>query len=353
MPEMLAELLVSNDAIDDAPELQRRLDQDGYLFFRKLLDPDELSKMRREMLTVMQAGGWLVEGTDPMDGIADPAARSTEGDLEYTDVYHEVYRIQSFHEIAHRPEILTLLERIRGCPMMPQPQKVARLWFPKFTEHTTPIHQDFVHFQGTFDNLTCWSPVGDCPRKLGGLAVLRGSHKVGRVLEHHFSLGAGSLIVDTDAHEELVPEGELQTEWLTTDYEIGDTLIFPALTMHKALPNLTEDRLRVSLDNRYQRVGDPIAEHMLNPHLSSMSPLSWDEVYADWDSDEFQYYWKKFDTPVLPKITEYLDKAFDEAVELAQGGDDRAKLHLRRLATRNPESDQGQTAATVLAALAE
>ena len=167
------------------------------------------------------------------------------------------------------------------------------------------------------------------------------------------ALGASSLIVDTDAHEELVPEGELQTEWLTTDYEIGDTLIFPALTMHKALPNLTEDRLRVSLDNRYQRVGDPIAEHMLNPHLSSMSPLSWDEVYADWDSDEFQYYWKKFDTPVLPKITEYLDKAFDEAVELAQGGDDRAKLHLRRLATRDPESDQGQTAATVLAALAE
>ena len=53
------------------------------------------------------------------------------------------------------------------------------------------------------------------------------------------------------------------------------------------------------------------------------------------------------------KITEYLDKAFDEAVELAQGGDDRAKLHLRRLAIRDPESDLGQTAATVLAALAE
>ena len=37
--------------------------------------------------------------------------------------------------------------------MIPQPQKVARLWFPKFTEHTTPIHQDFVHFQGCHENL--------------------------------------------------------------------------------------------------------------------------------------------------------------------------------------------------------
>jgi ectoine hydroxylase-related dioxygenase (phytanoyl-CoA dioxygenase family) len=341
--DYLSELRPSNDARDDAVELRRRLDEEGYLFFRKLLDPARLSQMRREMLTAMQAGGWLVEGTDPVDGIANPDARSTEGDLEYTDVYHEVYKLQAFHEIAHCREVMDLLERIRGCEMMPQPQKVARLWFPKFTEHTTPIHQDFVHFQGTHDNLTCWSPVGDCPRELGGLAVLRGSHKVGRVLEHHFSLGAGSLHVDPKAHDEL------NDEWLTTDYEIGDTLIFPALTIHKALPNLTEDRLRVSLDNRYQRVGDPIAEHMLNPHLSSVSPLSWDDVYAGWDSDEFQYYWKKFDTPVLPKITEYLDQAFDEAVDLARQGDDRARLHLRRLVIRDPQSEQGAVASSVLA----
>ena len=293
----LSELRISNDARDDAEELRRRLEDDGYLFFRRLLDPTRLLSLRREMLMVMQACGWLVEGTDPVDGIANPEARSTEGDPEYTNVYHQVYRLQSFHEIAHCREVLDLLERIGGGQMIPQPQKVARLWFPKFTEHTTPIHQDFVHFQGTWDNLTCWSPIGDCPRDLGGLAVLRGSHRVNRVLDHHFSLGAGSLHVDPAAH------GELGDEWQTTDYEVGDTLIFPALTVHKALPNVTEDRLRVSLDNRYQRVDDPIAEHMLNPHLSSMSPLSWADVYAEWSSDEFQYYWKAHNIPVLPKIT--------------------------------------------------
>lgn len=346
-PHDLSELRVSNDARDHATELKLRLDHDGYLFFRGLLNAERLLNLRRDMLTVMQAGGWLIEGTDPVDGIADPNARSTEGDPEYTDVYHQVYRLRSFHDIAHSQEVLDILERVRGCRMMPQPQKVARLWFPKFTEHTTPIHQDFVHFQGTHDNLTCWSPIGDCPRELGGLAVLRGSHKVDRVLEHHFSLGAGSLHVDPTEHSEL------SDEWLTTDYEVGDTLIFPALTIHKALPNVTEDRLRVSLDNRYQRVGDPIAEHMLNPHLASMSPLCWEDVYKDWDSNEFQYYWKEFETPVLPKITEYLDKAFDEAVELAKGGDERAKLHLRRAVSKDASSDQGKIAASVLAALAD
>ena len=336
------ELIASNDIRDDSVAMNTRLEEDGYLFFRRLLDPDQLWSLRREMLSVMQSGGWLVAGTDPVDGIANPAARSTEGDLEYTDVYHQVYRLQSFHEIGHSRSVLDLLETIRGCEMMSQPQKVARLWFPRFTDHTTPVHQDFVHFQGTHDNLTCWSPVGDCPRDLGGLAVLRGSHKVGRVLDHHFSLGAGSLIVDTDSNSEL------SDEWLTTDYQAGDTLIFPALTVHKALPNVTKNRLRVSLDNRYQRVSDPIAEHMLNPHLSSMSALSWNEVYADWDSDEFQFYWKKHNLTVLPKITEYLETAFNEAVKLTELGDDRARLHLSRIAARDPNSDQGRRAIRTL-----
>ena len=184
----LGELKTSNDARGDAPELRRRLDQDGYLFFRQLLAPDRLLILRREMLTVMQTGGWLIKGTDPVDGIANPDARSTEGDPEYTDVYHQVYRLQSFHDVAHSREVMDVLERVRGCPMMPQPQKVARLWFPEFTEHTTPIHQDFVHFQGTHDNLTCWSPIGDCPRELGGLAALgRRADALNEVRLHPFS----------------------------------------------------------------------------------------------------------------------------------------------------------------------
>jgi hypothetical protein len=88
---------------------------------------------------------------------------------------------------------------------------------------------------------------------------------------------------------------------------------------------------------------------MLNPHLSSMSALSWDDVYAGWNSTEFQYYWKDLNLPVLPKITKFLDQAFEEAVELCRTGDERAKLHLRRIATREPASEQGRRAASVLA----
>jgi ectoine hydroxylase-related dioxygenase (phytanoyl-CoA dioxygenase family) len=268
-------------------------------------------------------------------GIANVDARSTEGDPGYTDVYHQVYRLQSFHAMAHSSEILDVLQQVTGSPMMPLPQKVARLWFPKFTQHTTPTHQDFVHFQGTLENLTCWGPIGECPRELGGLAVLKGSHKVGRVLDHRFSLGAGSLNLDAESHPEL--EG---LEWLTTDYQVGDTLIFPALTIHKALPNITEDRLRVSLDNRYQRIGDPVAEHMLNPHLATSSALSWDDVYEEWENDDLKYYWKQHENPVHPTITMYTEAAFNEAVELAKQGNEGAVLHLQRLSDRKDDSQK-------------
>lgn len=337
------ELRESNDAHEDAEELRRRLDEDGYLFFRKLQDPEGLWSLRREMLTVMQEGGWLVPDTDPIDGIANLDARCTEGDVSYSTVYHGVYKLEAFHRTAHRRDVLDMVERIYGRPAMPHPQKIARLWFPQYTEHTTPAHQDFVHFQGNYQTLTCWAPVGDCPRELGGLAMLAGSHKTDRVLNHHFSLGAGSLDVE-------LGDEERRREWHSTDYQCGDTLIFPALTVHKALPNITKDRLRVSLDNRYQAVGDTIAEHMLQPHLNIFNQLTWEEVYREWsdESRDLQFYWKSIENPVAPRDMSYLEQGFAEAVERAQGGDEHARHYLNRFIERDPSSREAEVAREVL-----
>lgn len=341
MSRTTAELRPANDALADAEELRRRLNTDGYLFFRRLQDPDKLLALRRDITGVLMQGGWLQPGTDPMAGIARPGAQCTEGDLEYTEVYHQVYRLESFHRSGHWPEVLNLIAKLAGEPVLPHPQKIARLWFPKYTEHTTPTHQDFVHFQGSYDTYTCWAPVGDCPIELGGLAVLAGSHRLRAIRDHHFSLGAGGLAVD---------EARLEGRWLSTDYQIGDSLVFNSLMVHQALPNLSEDRLRISLDNRYQHAGLPIAEHMLQPHLQGLHPLSWEEVYAGWQSDELKYYWKKHDLQVLPRLMTWAEKGFAQALDLAGGGDPRALHHLRRLLKRDPHSEQAQRARAVLAA---
>ena len=336
----LKELRVSNDVVNDPTELQSRIREEGYLFFRKLQSADKLHDLRVKMMTAIQNAGWLIQGTDPIDGIADISKQCTEGDNEYSQGYALPYSLQEFHESAHWPEVLETIEKIVGKAIMPHPQKVARIWFPKYTDHTTPTHQDYVHFQGSYNNLTCWTPVGDCPIELGGLAVIPGSHKVNRVLEHHFSLGAGALVVDETAHDDIDPV------WHTTNYEIGDTLIFPALTVHKALPNYTEDKLRLSLDNRYQAVGDTIAEHMLEPH--GPTGLDGDSVYKNWKTDELKYYWRNYKNPVVPRDMSFADKGFSEALSLARSGNDHAVFRLKRTIKNAPDSAYAKDARKVL-----
>jgi hypothetical protein len=105
--------------------------------------------------------------------------------------------------------------------------------------------------------------------------------------------------------------------------------------------------MRVSLDNRYQAIDIPIAEHMLMPHLSGIAPLEWDDVYSSWESEEFQNYWHGRNK-VVPKQEQWLEQIFDEVVALARQGDEAGTHHLRRFVRREPESDRGRVARDVL-----
>src|SRR3954449_13015060 len=113
-------------------------------------------------------------------------------------------------------------------------------------------------------------------------------------------------------------------------------MMFQSLTGNQALPNRSADRLRISLDNRYQGPDQPIAEHMLLPHLRAHHELSWDEVYRGWGSQDLQYYWKDLDLAVLPKDESWGAKGFEEALALARQGDANARHHLARLVKRAP-----------------
>lgn len=339
MDIQLTPFRVSNDLLGDGPGLRARMQEEGYLFFRRLQDRQALLDLRRSILTILQDRGWIVPGTPLMDGVADISQRCTEGDVEYAQVYHRMYRLEAFHRIAHVPEVMDVMSRIMDTEAFAHPQKICRMWFPRFTEHTTPAHQDFVHFQGNYETYTCWTPLGDCPIELGGLAVVPASHKVDKVLEHHFSLGAGQLNVDTDAYE---------GQWHSIDYEAGDCLMFHSLTLHRALPNTTADRLRLSLDNRYTARSAPVSDHMLTPHLSLHSPLTWDQIYAGWESDDLKYYWQDDTLNVVPQDMQYTDKSLTEAMARATQGDEAARLHLLRIIKRDPDSALAHRASAAL-----
>lgn len=48
--------------------------------------------------------------------------------------------------------------------------------------------------------------------------------------------------------------------------------------------------MRLSCDFRYQPLSEPIEEKSLQPHCLV---LEWEEIYAEWDNKDLQYYWKK------------------------------------------------------------
>ena len=275
-----------NALLDNPQALSRQMATDGFLFFRGLVPADETVALRREILQICDNYGWIAPGTELMDGIADPSADGMEpfcGVGVPPEAYGDVQRLESFHRFAHNPALVNMLSQLFDEKVLVHALKIARLMIPAKGNAPTPAHQDHIFIQGTKTVYTCWMPLGDCPRELGGLSVLRGSHKMG-VFPVRAAEGAGGrhVIFDEDTPQ----------EWFETDFQIGDVLVFHSLTVHKSIPNRTKNQIRLSTDFRYQPPSLPIETKSITPHCNV---LSWEEIYADWESKDLQYYWEQYD----------------------------------------------------------
>jgi ectoine hydroxylase-related dioxygenase (phytanoyl-CoA dioxygenase family) len=249
------ELLASNDALHDDRELRRRLGRDGYLFLRGIVDRPRLGALRLDILRLCCEHGWLATGSSPEEGLY-AGTPFPDYSTEYMPLYRKLIRLDSFNEFSRSPEIVSLFERLLGGPILVHPRNIARISFPGHYENTTQPHQDFWYIRGTPDTFTTWIPCGDCPRELGGLALVEGSHR-GGFRSHQPAIGAGgSGIRQSDIHG----------RWLSADYFAGDLLLFHAFTIHGALENRSPNRLRLSLDYRYQRADAPVDESSLREH---------------------------------------------------------------------------------------
>jgi ectoine hydroxylase-related dioxygenase (phytanoyl-CoA dioxygenase family) len=254
--------------------------QDGYLFVPGLIDREAIRRTRRDILDICARAGWLAPGSNPDDGIAAPGVRHVAGQPGFMEVYTKVQHLESFHALAHDPGIVEVVRLVVQDEVLVHPRNIARIIFPEITTYTTPAHQDFIHIKGTPETYTCWFPLGDCPPELGGLAILRGSHRQG-IFRHDPALGAGGRGIDT------APLGH---GWVASPLQEGDALFFHSHTVHRGLDNVTLDRLRLSCDFRYQAVSEPVHPSSLEPHHGR---LTWEEIYGGWRSEEWQYYWRQ------------------------------------------------------------
>ena len=222
---------VSNELLNQPDKLKKRAKQDGYLYFKGLIDSESIHRLRQDFLEICHQHGWAQGGDTLMDGIRT-GGPYMEGDDGYWPVLDEFQSLESFHAFAHHPSIIGMCDTLFGEKTLVHPRNIGRIMFPENTKYTTPAHQDFIHIRGTEETYTGWIPLGDCPMHLGGLTVLVGSHRSG-IYPVKPAFGAGGVGIDT---EPLEAEG---LHWVSGDYEIGDAMFFHSHTVHKALPNQT------------------------------------------------------------------------------------------------------------------
>ena len=225
---------------DDAAALRAAIARDGYLFVRRLVPPERVERLRRLILAHAQRVSWL-DPTAPVDQARRrPGLRLGDHQVaEWNALQTCAQTSDELWDVGDAPAVHRLLTAAFGRPsFLFLGMNTCRVVTPH-PELATRPHQDahYVHMGGDF--VTVWVPLGDCPTRLGPLAVWPGSHIAG--LRPHWGVGivAGGVEID---HEPV---------WHTTDFSIGDALVLTRHTIHRALPNVSEDTLRLSVDFRY------------------------------------------------------------------------------------------------------
>jgi 1-deoxypentalenic acid 11beta-hydroxylase len=233
----------ANEYLGDVDRLNALFNEDGYLFFRNVLEGAE--DVKRDFIHVLQQQGAVLPGA------SEPMWTGLDNDhIDDTGLY-EAPALSKLLTSAHNVE---LIQRILGEPVFIFRSPSIRYALPNDLAYVTPPHQDyfFIRFNDSFRTL--WIPLMDIDEKVGGLVLAGGIHKRG-LLEHKEQENAYSYIFKGRKQKGLTLE-DLPRPWLTADYHAGDLLMFHNLMVHWALPNRS-DRIRLSVDVRCQPADAP------------------------------------------------------------------------------------------------
>jgi ectoine hydroxylase-related dioxygenase (phytanoyl-CoA dioxygenase family) len=304
---VLEPMYEANELLGNESELRSRLATDGYLFFRNIIPVERLQELRDQITEILADLGWIQGGAERMQARAI-CRPYREGQPKFFRAHDRVIKLEAFHAMAHEENLMNVMRQALGNSVFPHPLSITRLIFPDSPELATPPHQDFPNNQGTPNLTAAWMPLGDCGIRDGSLAILEGSHKYG-VMPLKFHLGAGN-------RRAVLSDEVLGLRWVGADFNAGDIVLFPSLTIHKAMENYNTETMRLSVDFRYQLEGEALTEGCLKPHFDR---ISWDEIYQDWKSEELKYYWKNKDyievpwNPVLHELPEgHVDEAYEQ-----------------------------------------
>jgi hypothetical protein len=267
--ECFGELESSAHLLGDADALQRKMDEEGYLYMPGLLNRDEVMAARLHTAQLLADEGHL----DPRFPVIDMVARP-DADLAFRPDLAE--HNPPLERVVYDGPLMAFFAHFLGGPVRHFDFTWLRVVAPG---RGTPPHMDVVYMgRGTPRLYTAWVPYGDVPLETGGLLVLERSHRhrqlnatygskdvdafcENRVGKGYTGMGGGGNIsrggwLSKDA---VKLRRRLGGRWLTADFKAGDALIFSVFTVHTSLDNHS-NTIRLSSDTRYQLASEPVDE---------------------------------------------------------------------------------------------
>ena len=176
--------------------------------------------------------------------------------------------------------LLDMVEQFIGPDISGHPVSVIRTKTPSTPLMTVPWHQDSAYFEvGAEKTLqpTAWIPFCDVNEHNGTLQVIRGSHKPGTVYPHRPEKETAHpeswyLYIE----EEDLPPGDR----VIGEMKMGSMLWHSNTMVHRSTENAS-DRVRWSVDIRYQNPGEPTGLGAID--LAPMRKADTPDYRLDWE----------------------------------------------------------------------
>ena len=252
----LQPLHVANPYLDDPQSLNRMWKEDGYLFFRDVIDKDAIADLQKTYLDALIDLGVIDTGsTEPLwnganlDGFPFKIEQIEKSKIWQRFVEHPSVRELAARVFQDEPCFLPMTE-YRVTPPAPKTEGDALLF----------RHQD-AYLNAGIPFRVFWIPVSDIDAEAGGLVIAEGWNKRG-------------FVHDPDDYPKYAIAAETipDNAWRRSDYHPGDVLVFDVMTPHSGAWNAS-NTFRCSMDLRVMKASDtrPIIGAIANVGPDSIS----------------------------------------------------------------------------------
>lgn len=239
---MNAGLEESNKYLGDGKSLRQKYEQDGYLFFRDVIDHDKVREVRSDIISILHDYGLVPEAEN------DVPVWTGKELPDHLEMHTKIHALKSYDEMRTNPGLVGIMKQLFGAPVYSWMNVDVRTQTPRMVPITS-IHQDYQVFYRAAPFAISWIPLMDIEENVGGVDLALGSHKTiteadyGWSKERYYTGNAGAVLPALTA--------EQCGAFARTTYNVGDLLVIHDKVAHRSLPN-TSKKLRLSMDVRFQ-----------------------------------------------------------------------------------------------------